>query len=46
MSKQCNWTRTFVAARNVVGTMGFVLIVYLFAKSVPDIGRYIKVGRT
>jgi hypothetical protein len=43
MSKQCN--KTFAAARNVVGTAGLVLIACLFVKSVPDVGRYIRISR-
>jgi hypothetical protein len=45
MPRQCNWTKAFVVARNVAGTAGLVLVAYLFVKSVPDVGRYIRISR-
>ena len=45
MSTQCNWTRTFVTARNIVGTAGLALMAYIVIKSVPDVGRYIRISR-
>ena len=37
--------KTMVVARNVMGTLGLVLIAYVLIKSVPDLGRYIKISR-
>ena len=35
--------KTPVVARNVMGTLGLVLIAYVLIKSVPDLGRYVTV---
>jgi hypothetical protein len=37
--------KTLVIARNVVGTLGLVLIAYVLVTSVSDVGRYIKISR-
>jgi Family of unknown function (DUF6893) len=34
----------FVAARNVVGTLALILVGYVLVKSIPDVGRYIKIS--
>ena len=37
--------KTLVAARNVIGTLGLVLVAYVLVTSVPDLRRYIKISR-
>ena len=37
--------KSLVIARKVVGTVGVILIAYMFIKSVPDIRRYIRISR-
>jgi hypothetical protein len=37
--------KILVFARNVIGTVGLVLIGYVLVKSIPDVGRYIRISR-
>jgi hypothetical protein len=45
ITKNGSKMKTFVIARNVVGTLGLALIAYVIIRSVPDLGRYIKISR-
>jgi hypothetical protein len=36
--------KAFITARNVVGVAGLLLAGYVFLKSAPDLGRYIKIS--
>jgi len=36
--------RALIAARNIIGTAGLLLIGYVVLTSIPDVGRYVKIS--
>lgn len=36
--------KAFVTARNIVGVAALLLVGYVFLKSAPDLGRYIRIS--
>jgi hypothetical protein len=36
--------KTFITARNIIGVAGLLLAGYVMIKSLPDVGRYIKIS--
>jgi hypothetical protein len=37
--------KTFIAARNIIGVVGLLLVGYVIVSSIPDMGRYIRISR-